>query len=68
MKAWLHGFLASALEGGELSASHPGSFIRAESAPAIHWVGDGLGPTVNLDAAEKRLLHYRDSNHDAYVV
>jgi hypothetical protein len=31
--------LASALDGGEWSASRPGRFTRSERAPGTHWVG-----------------------------
>jgi hypothetical protein len=31
--------LASALDAGEWSASHPGRFIPRERAPGTHWIG-----------------------------
>jgi hypothetical protein len=37
-------FLTSALDGGQWSASHPGRFTPGEGAPAIHCVGDWMGP------------------------
>jgi hypothetical protein len=34
-----------------------------ERAPGTHWIGGWVGPTVGLDAMEKRqILHYRESN------
>jgi hypothetical protein len=28
----------------------------------IHWIGGSVGPRVSLDAADKKTLHYRESN------
>jgi hypothetical protein len=58
---WTHVFFASALGGGEWSASCPGYFT-----PGTHWIGGWVGPRAGLYAAEKRtflalperLLHY----------
>jgi hypothetical protein len=41
--------LISALDGGEWSASHPGSFTRRERAPGTHWIGGWVGPKAGLD-------------------
>jgi hypothetical protein len=46
--------LTSALEGGECSASRPGSFIVGERAPGTHWIGERLDPRAALDTVEKR--------------
>jgi hypothetical protein len=46
-------FLASALVGGERSASRPGRFTPREGAPGTHWTGGWVGP---LDAAEYRKI------------
>jgi hypothetical protein len=35
----IHAFLTSALDGGELSASRPGSFKPRERVPSNHWIG-----------------------------
>jgi hypothetical protein len=50
----LHVFSASALGGGELSASRPGRFTPGERAPNIHWIGGWMGPGIGLDAVMKR--------------
>jgi len=44
----LYGFLTSALDGGEWSASHTGRFTSGEKAP-VGWAG----PTAGLDAVAK---------------
>jgi hypothetical protein len=36
----IHIFLASALAGGEWSASCPGRFTPREGARGTHWIGD----------------------------
>jgi hypothetical protein len=41
-------FLASALEGGEWSASHPCHFTPGERAPSTHWIGGWVGPRFGL--------------------
>jgi hypothetical protein len=51
---YIHIFLASALVGGEWSASRPGRFTLGEGAPGTHWIGDWVGPRAGLDDVEKR--------------
>jgi hypothetical protein len=46
---YLHVFLASALIGGEWSASFPGRFT-----PGTHWIGGWVGPKTGLDEVERR--------------
>jgi hypothetical protein len=48
--------LTSALDGGEWSASRPGSFTSRERAPGTHWIGGCVGPTVGAEAVVKRKL------------
>jgi hypothetical protein len=45
-----HIFLASALAGGEWSASRPG-----QRAPGAQWIGGWVDPRAGLDDAEKVL-------------
>jgi hypothetical protein len=45
---------ASAIIGGEWSASRPGRFTPGERAPGIHRIGDWVDPRAGLDDAEKR--------------
>jgi hypothetical protein len=40
--------LTSALDGGEWSASCPGSFTPRERAPGTHWIGGWVGPRAVL--------------------
>jgi hypothetical protein len=48
-------YLASALDGGEWSASRPGRFTLGERASSIRWIGGWVGPRDALDAvAEKK--------------
>jgi hypothetical protein len=47
-------FLTSALAGCEWSASRSCRFIPVERVPAIHWIGDWVGPRVGLNVVEKR--------------
>jgi hypothetical protein len=50
-------FLTPALD-VEWSASRP-----CRITPGIHWIGGWVGPTVSLDAVEKRkILHCRELN------
>jgi hypothetical protein len=44
--------LASALVGGEWSASRPGRFIPGGKAPVTHWIGRWVGPRAGLDDME----------------
>jgi hypothetical protein len=48
--------LASALDGGEWSASRPGRFTPRERAPGTHWIGGWVGPRAVLDAVVKRKI------------
>jgi hypothetical protein len=40
---YIHIFLASALAGGEWSASSPCHFTPGERAPGTHWIGGWVG-------------------------
>jgi hypothetical protein len=51
---YLHTFLTFLLDGGEQSASCTGHFTPAEIIPVTHWIEGLVGPTVGLDAVEKR--------------
>jgi hypothetical protein len=64
VKAELHAFISSALDGGEWSASRPGRFTPREKAPDTHWIGGWVGPRGGLDAVMKRkiLSPCRDSS------
>jgi hypothetical protein len=46
-------FLASALVGGQWSASHPGRFTPGESPPCIHWIGGWVDCRAGLYDIEK---------------
>jgi hypothetical protein len=46
---YIHIFLASALTGGEWSASRPGRFTPGERAPGTHWIGGWVDPTAGVD-------------------
>jgi hypothetical protein len=48
--------LASALDGGEWSASRSGRFIPRERAPGTHWIRGWAGPRAVLDAVVKRKI------------
>jgi hypothetical protein len=50
----IHIFLASALAGGEWSASRPGRYTPGEIAPGTHWIGDWVDSRAGLDDLEKR--------------
>jgi hypothetical protein len=65
MEVQRHVFVISA-PGGEWSASRPGRFIPGERAPGNHWIGDWVGPEVDLDAMEKRKIPspHREPNPD----
>jgi hypothetical protein len=45
-------FLASALDGGEWSASRPGHFTPWEISSDTHWIGGWVGPRAALDNLE----------------
>jgi len=48
VEAWLHAFLATALDEGEWSASRPGRF--APGGPGTHWIGVWVVSGAGLDA------------------
>jgi hypothetical protein len=50
----IHIFLASALAGGEWSASRLGRLIPGERAPCTHWIGGWVDPRAGLDDVEQR--------------
>ena len=41
---------------------------RRKEVPIHYWIGSWIGPRVRLDAFEKDLLPYRESNHDCWVI
>jgi hypothetical protein len=45
-------FLTSAIDGGEWSDLRFGRFATGKRTPGTHWIGDWVGPTVDLDAFE----------------
>jgi len=49
----LHGFLTSALEGGEQSASHPCHFTPRERASSTQWISGCVGHRASLDVVVK---------------
>jgi hypothetical protein len=49
MEVYLQAFLTSALDGGEWSASSPGSFTRG-----THWIRVWVGPRAVLDMVTRR--------------
>jgi hypothetical protein len=51
---YIHIFLTSALAGGEWSASRPGRFTPAETAPGTDWIGGWVDPRPGLDDVENR--------------
>jgi len=50
-----HAFLNLALEGGEWLASCPSHFTPRERPPSTYWIGGWMGPSANLDLAEKKV-------------
>jgi hypothetical protein len=50
----IHVFLASALAGGELSASRPCRFSAGEGAPVTHCIGSWVGSRTGLDHVKER--------------
>jgi hypothetical protein len=62
--------LASALDGGEWSASRPGHFTPRKRAPTTPWIGGWVGPRASLDTVAKRKIPslLRDSNPDHPIV
>jgi hypothetical protein len=51
-----HHSMTSALDGGEWSASCPGSFTPRERDPGTHWIGGWVGPRAILDMVVKRKI------------
>jgi hypothetical protein len=49
-------YLASALHGGEWSASRPGRFTPREKARGTPWIGGWVGPRDVLDVVVKRKI------------
>jgi hypothetical protein len=47
-------FLASAIVGGEWSASCSSRFNPGEKFPSTNWIGGWLGPKAGLDDMDKR--------------
>jgi hypothetical protein len=62
--------LASAIDGGEWSASRPGRFTPRERDPGTHWIGGWVGPRAGLDAVVKRKIRSprRESNPRTPIV
>jgi hypothetical protein len=54
VRIWIHIFLASALAGGQWSASRLGRFTPGERASCTHWIGGLVGPRACLDNVAKR--------------
>jgi hypothetical protein len=52
----IHIFFASALAGGEWSASRPGLFNPVERASGGHWIESLVDPWASLDDVEKRKI------------
>jgi hypothetical protein len=48
--------LTSVLDGGEWSASRPGSFTPREKAPGIHWIRGWVGFRAIMDAVVKGII------------
>jgi hypothetical protein len=49
----IHGFLTSALVGGEWSASRPCRFTPGERVSGTHWIGGWVRPRAGLGGKEK---------------
>jgi hypothetical protein len=49
VEVYLHAFLITALDGGELSASRPVSLNPRERAPGTHRIGGWVGPRAGLN-------------------
>jgi hypothetical protein len=62
--------LASALDGGEWSASRSGHFTPRERYPGTHWIGGWVGPRGVLDAVVKRKIpsSHQESNPRTRIV
>jgi hypothetical protein len=59
IKAWLHIFLITTLDGGEWSDLQFGCFIPGELAPGTHWIGGPSGPRAGVKAVAKRKIPFR---------
>jgi hypothetical protein len=56
-------FFASAIDGGERSASHSCRFTTGERIPGTHWLRGWVGPMADLNTVENTsMLHCRESN------
>jgi hypothetical protein len=53
---YINVFLASALVGGEWSASRPGCFTPGEIALGTYWIRGWVGPRVSLDDVDRRQI------------
>ena len=65
VELWLLSFLTSALDGGELSASHLHCFIPRERIPCMYQKGGCVCPIVGLDVLVRRKISffsYQDLN------
>jgi hypothetical protein len=51
----MKGYGASAIDGGEWSASRPGRFTTGEKFLSTHWLGGWVDPRAGLDDVEKIL-------------
>jgi hypothetical protein len=51
---YIHVFLASALIGGELSASRPGRFTPGERDSATHWIGGYTNTSITDELGGSR--------------
>jgi hypothetical protein len=62
--------LASALDGGEWSASRSGRFTPRERTHCTHCIGGWVGPRAGLDMVSKRKIPSprRESNSDHPIV
>jgi len=54
MEIWLHAFLISVLDGGELSASLRGHFTTEEIVSGTNWVGIWKEFRFGQEVSEKR--------------
>jgi hypothetical protein len=53
---YIYIFFASAIVGGDWSASRPGRFTPGERTPGTHWIGVWVDPRAGLDVVEKRIF------------
>jgi hypothetical protein len=54
VEVYTHGFVTSALEGGECLALRPDYFTPGKRAPGTHWIVGWMGPSAGMDAEAKR--------------